>query len=284
MIHKVSKLLILIVFALMANFCPGCSSSDENNNHSRMRHQKGEYIYRKQGETQFAVDSPEKIPNKVYPWDKMSVGNHPPITKEYFRCKGSSLNPCHSVLKNNELQHCYDCGGIEKHSLPLCNGKEHIYPILIDLLNHIQATTSKRVVITCGHRCTEHNTYADPSTQNQYSKHMIGAEVSFYVQGMEEHPEIIVKYIQDFYRDKLSYQGKKEYTEFRRYEKDDTNVSTQPWYNKEVFVKLFNKNEGRNFDNRHPYPYISIQVRYDRDLGQNVNYSWDKAYRNYLRW
>ena len=63
----------------------------------------------------------------------------------------------------------------------------------------------------------------------------------------------------------------------------DTGILTAPWYNKEIFIKLYKKKEGRNFDNRHPYPYISIQVRFDTELNERVIYSWDKAYKNYLR-
>ena len=32
------------------------------------------------------------------------------------------------------------------------------------------------------------------------------------------------------------------------------NVLIPPWYNKEILIKLFKKNEGRDLDNRHPYP------------------------------
>lgn len=270
----------IALFAL----CCGCSSPTEEIDQHPFYNQQGEYIYRKQSESLFDIPPPVRIPPKVYPWDKGNKGNYPKITKEYFRCKGSSLNPCRIVSGKEEIQRYYDCGGAEKHSLPLRDGKEFIYPILIELVNYIQSKSGKRVVITCGHRCQEHNAYADPSSENQYSKHMIGAEVSFYVHGMEEKPEIIIKYIQDYYRETPRYKGQKEYEEFKRYEKKNTNVSTSPWYNKEIFIKLFGKKEGRNFDNRHPYPYISIQVRHDRDLNEKVIYTWEKAYRNYHRW
>jgi len=269
---------------LTALFLVGCSSSD-NNQSARMRTdtQKGEYIYRVHDEQLFQIPPLEKKFREVYPWES-SLSGERLITKEYFRCKGSSLNPARTVVRDKgEIVHYYDCGGSEKHSLPLREQKEYIYPILIDLVNYLQTKTEKRVVITCGHRCPEHNTYSDPAISNQYSKHMIGAEVSFYVQGLENHPETVIKLIQDYYKTKEKYSKQKEYIEFKRYEKKDTNVSTQPWYNKEIFIKLFQKSEGRNFDNRHPYPYISIQVRYDFDKQENVIYSWDKANGNYLR-
>lgn len=249
----------------------------------RQRNQKGEYIYRKHNEVLFTVPATELARPDPYPWDKCQVGNLPKITKEFFRCKGNNSNPYHIVQKNDEVVRHYDCGGVQKHSLPLREGKEFIYPILIEILNDIQAKTGKRVVITSGHRCPDHNAYVDPTKENLYSKHMIGAEVSFYVLGMEEQPDAVIQHIKNFYKSS-QYQGKKEYQEFKVYEKNDTNVSTPPSYNKEIFIKLFKKKEGRNYDNRHPYSYISIQVRYDRDTNEKVIYTWDKAQHNYHRW
>lgn len=274
----------LIIFILSLLLC-GCSSNDDANPpQARLRYQKGEYIYRKHHESLFATHAPEHIPPKTYRWHIGAIGSNPKITKEYFRCKGSALNPCHVLQEGRETKHIYDCGGPENHSLPLRDGKEFVYPILLELVNYIQNKTGKHVVITCGHRCPEHNTYADPSPESLYSKHMIGAEVSFYVKGMEDQPEAIVKILQNFYKENARYRRQKDYEDFKRYEKEDTNVSNQPWFNKEIFIKLFNKNEGRNLDNRHPFPYLSIQVRYDRDINEKVIYTWTKANRNYHRW
>lgn len=275
--HALSLLLFLL-------FLIGCSSSDDNSgNASGTRYQKGEYLYRHHNEHLFAISPPQLASIEPYPWEKGKVGEHLKITKEFFRCKGSNLNPPHAVQEKKEVVRYFDCGGAAKHTLPLRDEKEFIYPILIDLLNYIQAKTQKKVVITSGHRCPEHNAYVDPSPENLYSKHMIGAEVSFYVQGMEELPELIVKCLQAYFTETPKYEGKKEFIEFQRYEKDDVNVSTQPWMNKEIFIKLFKKDEGRNFDNRHPYPYISVQVRYDMDSKEKVIYTWDKANHNYFR-
>lgn len=275
---------LLFTFLLIL-FCTACSTSDEpKTQQSSQRYQKGEYIYRHHQETFSQVPVAEAQTLDPYPWEKGNAGNYPKITKEFFRCKGSNLNPVRVVQeKGNEPSRYFDCGGAEKHSLPLRNKKEFIYPILIDLVNYIQAKTQKRIVITSGHRCPEHNTYVDSSPSNQYSKHMLGAEVSFYVQGMENDPNSIVKSIQDYFKETAKYQGQKEFIEFQRYEKSDSNISTNPWYNKEVFIKIFKTKEGRNFDNRHPYPYISIQVRLDYDTNEKVVYSWDKAYHNFLR-
>lgn len=274
----------LYPFAIVSFLLSACSSSDNDSGTIMgQRYQHGEYIYRTHQESLLTIPAPELQIADPYPWEQGEVGNQRRITKEFFRCKGSSLNPFRVSQEKEEIVRYYDCGGSAKHSLPLRDNKEFIYPILIDLLNYLQAKTQKHVVITSGHRCPEHNSYVDSSSKNRYSKHMIGAEVAFYVQGLEERPEKIIELLKAYYKETPRYQSKSDYTEFVRYEKDDTDVETQPWYNKEIFIKLFQAKEGRNFDNRHPYPYISIQVRYDFDTKERVNYSWDKAYKSYLR-
>lgn len=274
---------ISVAFTLILSFCCSCSSSDDTDA-SKERFQKGEYIYRKQDESLFTIEPQTPNTPEPYPWEKGLVGNHLKITKEFFRCKGSSLNPSKTAMEKDIAVQYFDCGGAEKHSLPLRDKKEFVFPILLDLLNYIQAKTNKRVVITSGHRCPDHNTYCDPSKDNQYSKHMVGAETSFYVQGMEDRPDQVISLIQNYFKDTPKYKGKKDFIEFSRYEKGDASVSTKPWMNKEIFVKLFHRKEGRNFDNRHPYPYISVQVRYDWDTQEKIIYTWDKATKNYLRY
>lgn len=261
-----------------------CSSSNKNDDEvSQQRYEQREYIYRLHTDT-FNTIPPAVVHHPdPYPWEKGFVGNHLKITKDFFRCRGCNLNPVHTAQEKGELVRYYDCGGAEKHSLPLRDQREFVYPILIDLLNYIQLKTQKRVVITSGHRCPDHNTYVDSSENNRFSKHMVGAEVSFYVQGMENHPETILKHIQNYYKETPKYEKKKEFLDFQRYQKGDTDVSTQPWMNKEIFVKLYKAKEGRNFDNRHPYPYLSIQVRYDLDTKEKVIYDWNKANNNFMR-
>lgn len=245
---------------------------------------KGEYIFRHHDESLMQVEPMSPLKREAYPWEEDWQCNYPKITKDFFRCQGSNLNPAHLIQKEKEILRFYDCGGAQKHSLPLRDQKEFIYPILIDLLNYLQTKTGKRVVVTCGHCCPDHNAYLNPSVTNQSSKHMLGAEVDFYVQGMEQQPQQVIDLILAYYREQTKYKGLKEFEEFKRLEKEDKNLSTSPWYNKEILVKLFKKNEGRDFDNRHPYPYICIQVRYDWDRDEGVTYSWDKAFRHFHRW
>ena len=94
---------------------------------------------------------------------------------------------------------------------------------------------------------------------------MIGAEVDFYIQGLENSPETAIHLLMEFYKTAPLYRGKKEYEEFLATKNQTPTSPTPPWYNKEIMIKLYKKTEGRDFDNNHPYPYISIQVRFDRD-------------------
>ncbi|MBN1914427.1 MAG: hypothetical protein JW769_00870 [Parachlamydiales bacterium] len=207
-----------------------------------------------------------------YPWEKKGSVSIPTITQEFFSCKGSSLNPQRYEQNLSGGMVIYeDCGGKSSHGLPSVHGKEGVYPILIELLNHLQTTLKKKVVITCGHRCLLHNQYSDPSLDNKRSKHLIGAEVDFYVEGYEDHPEKIVDLIMRYYETHPRYKNYPEFSSFSRY-KQKSNVATPPWLNKEIFIKLYRKDEGRDYDNRHPFPYIGIQVRYDRDLDEPVVY------------
>lgn len=273
------------LFLLLAIGLTSCSSTEDAfGDNTRCNNQVAEYVDRHHDEYLFRPTPPLWQPPERYSWEAEGSGKHLRITKDFFRCRGCELNPVKPIEQSDgKLSYCYDCGGADRHSLPLREGKEYIYPILIDLLNEIQEQTGKRVVITSGHRCPEHNRYVDSSAANTSSKHMIGAEVSFYVQGLEEHPEVILQHIFNHYTKTSKYNGGKEWVDFLRYDKD-TDVSTRPWYNQEIFVKLHQRNEGRDFDNRHPYSYISIQVRYDWDKKERVQYVWRDAHRNYLRW
>lgn len=237
-----------------------------------------EPIYRSQSEICYPMSPIQHNPRSLYPWE--SETNLPKITKEFFRCKGSPLNPeiTDSTEPGNPMTFA-DCAGCSRHGLPIIRGKEGVYPILVELLNFVQKKTGKRVIITCGHRCPAHNTYADFSKENRVSKHQIGAEVDFYLQGMEERPQEVVGVLMQYFQESPDYKKDKEYQEFRRLQ--NTNLVVEPWYNKEILIKLFQKTEGRDGDNRHPHPYLSIQVKYDRQGKEAVHYSWAKAHQGY---
>ena len=270
------RAIYFLLLPLLAISCTETPSRDANETKGH-----GEYIIRLDGEKRLDFDAPKSQLQQPYPWQEnaprsLSQSLHH-LNKDYFRCKGSNLNPAHVIEeKGKEIVRLSDCGGAEKHSLPLRNDNEYIYPILIELLNYIQQITKKPVIITSAHRCPTHNSYVDPSPQNSASKHMIGAEVDFYIQGMENQPEAAVKIILDFYKTQARYQLQKEYLEFKRFEKK-TNVHTLPWYNKEIFIKVFKATEGRNYDNRHAHPYLNLQVRFDRERNLAVNFTWEQA-------
>jgi hypothetical protein len=230
----------------------------------------GEYIMRHHDEYSMLSPAPSPATQTPYPWQKEGVTKG--ITKEYFRCKGYSLNPPNIVMKDGkEVERFYDCSGADKHSLPLRDGKEFVYPILIELLNHVQNSTKKPLIVTSGHRCMAHQAFMDPSPKASCSKHLIGAEVDFYVQGLEDQPQKVVQLIIDFYKAQP-----KEFATFQRFDKS-TDVTIAPWLNKEVFVKIYKSTEGRNYDNRHTNPYITIQVRFDREKNEKVLFSPELA-------
>lgn len=267
-------------FLLFLTLLSSCSSSKEKLLKQNLR---GEYIFRLHDEYFFIPPSPIPQTRKAYPWEEKYIGGFPRITKEFFHCRGNPLNPVVIQTRGEKEPFYYrDCHGGKKHGLPLREGKEFIYPCLIELLNYIQQKTGKRVVITTGHRCPQHNAFCDYSPYNWGSKHMLGAEVDFYVEGMETEPLAIIELLQKYYSETPPFSQDKTYTTFTRYEKEGLNVTTPPWYNKEIFIKLYREVEGRDLDNQHPYPYIGVQVRYDRELNQRVVFDQTQA-QNYLR-
>lgn len=259
----VRTLWIRLIFVLPL-FVLGCSGLERSEREkTRKRNAKGERIYRSHKDFFAPLSTPEHTPRAPYPWEVQNF--LPRITRDYFRCKGT-LDPS-------------DCRG--SHGLPILRGKEGVYPVLLDLLNYVQEKTHRKVILTCGHRCPIHNALADPAKENETSKHQIGAEVDFYVQGIEDKPLDVVELLLQYYKE--TYPNRKELTHFQRYDKPDSHVSTPPWMNKEIYIKLNQPNEGRDLDNQHPYPYLTLQVRFDRDAQEKVTYNWEKANRGYPR-
>lgn len=258
--------------------CVGCSRMDQSENERvRKYNEKKEVIYRLDQEKIFSEVEPGEIKRDKYPWEELYTGALLKINKEYFRCKGSDINP--PIKGDGGKEEIVDCGGMDRHGLPFQNEQEFVYPILIDLLNYIQEKSQAMVVITTGHRCPLHNRYADPTKIMQTSKHQLGAEVDFYVERFEDKPLEIVKWIMDFYQTNAS----PEYNRFTRAQKNPEGLKHPGWFNKEISIRIHEKDEGRDFDNRHPYPYITIEVRFDRTTNGSVGYDWDKAYNGYLR-
>ncbi|MFA6916150.1 MAG: D-Ala-D-Ala carboxypeptidase family metallohydrolase [Parachlamydiales bacterium] len=237
--------------------------------------QTGEYITRKQDEFRFIPLAAHSQPPPAYPWTSKDPNA---ITKYHFRCKGCLCNPPLILDKNGQKHRIYDCEGDMQHSLPVRDGKEFVYPILIDILNYIQNRAQQPVIITSGHRCPEHNAYVDPSPKNYSSKHIMGAEVSFYVQNYERQPQKIIEWIRDYYTSHPSKSADKDFTAFQISDKSD--LRTKPLSNKEIFIKTYLSYEGRNKDNTHNFPYLSIQVRWDESKNTRVTYTPQPLYRN----
>ena len=252
------------LFLLLTVGCGGMEKAQKEK--VRRSNARLEPIIRK-SDHQLQPQLPEPQQRAPYPWEMRLSGNHLRITKDYFRCRGSARRP----EKRVDNQTLFDCSG--SHSLPLRDGKEFIWPTLIHMLNHLQEITGKRVIVTCGHRCPAHNTYSDPSRYNQASKHQIGAEVDFYIEGMEYEPRAVVDLLLDYFGSQ----------NFKRYEKGGLNVRTPPWFNREVFIKLYETDEGRDLDNDHDFPYLSVQMRYDVENKEWISYTWEKAFKSYLR-
>lgn len=240
-----------------------------------------DYLPLKEEAELFSHPFPSHHERSPYPWEKRMIGSVRRITKEFFRCNGHPLHPPIKILQgDNHLSYHLDCGGGEQHSLPLRDGKEFIYPILIELLNWIQEKTGKKVMITSGHRCPLHQLYTDPAKRGSPSKHMIGALVTFYVEGMEHTPDKIASLLGEYFQTKETYLNKPEYLHFAR--NGVSSLVIPSWNNKEVLIKVYKETEGRDFDNQHRYPYLSIEVLYDKEKEKKVLFSWHEASSGYL--
>lgn len=214
-----------------------------------------EPIYRNEEERVLVV-APEPQRRERYPWEERRGTLFPRITKEYFRCRGVTTHP---PIQANNKGYYLDCGGYASHSLPTRDGEEFIYPRLIELLNFVQEEAKQRVRITCGHRCPDHNRYAEPQKSSSY--HMIGAEVDFYVENFSA--EKVVGLLQKALDAPLKRTG---------------NV----WKNDEVTIRLYPPGEGRDIDNQHDLPYLALQLR--KSEGKTISYTWHQANKGFYRW
>ncbi|MCB1084549.1 MAG: hypothetical protein KDK60_00425 [Chlamydiia bacterium] len=259
--RKIAPLFLLVVSVLGG--CSGLEKSEKK----RVREQNLILapIQRLDSEHFFSLPPPTLKTRPPYPWEHKRIGSHLRITKEFFRCRGNALHPPIQVIKYGNLVYHLDCGGIEQHSLPLKEGKEYVSQILVDLLNYLQETLDKKVVITCGHRCPDHNLYADPTKKGQTSKHLVGAEVDFYVEGLERDPQVVIDALLAYFNEPLKRSNSL------------TEASTPSWFNQEIALTLFLKNEGRDIDNSHPYPYLSLQDR-------TTHYNWHTAHSGFIKY
>ena len=234
---------LCLLVALLAG-CTGMEKSEKEK--IRKLNEVREPIYRLSSDTLTIKGIDEPKQRKRYPWEKSAF---PQITQDFFRCKGSSKNIGYESL---------DCRGPDEHSLPLKGGKEHIPKTLVELLDSIQERLKAKLIITCGHRCMKHHLFAKKEEDPKTSKHLMGAEVDFYVKGLEDKPLEVVAAIMEYYKERpevyLNQFFKVEKSRSKRY---------PAWMNKEIIIHLLDKNEGRDLDNNHSYPYICIELRVD---------------------
>src|SRR3990167_10951268 len=126
----------VLSLGILLTLCGGSGMEKSEQEKLRRQNASGEFIRRNHDEYAYALKEPEQHIREKYPWEAAYTGKHAKISKEYFRCKGSSLNPPHNDRKDpSRAANYFDCGGFQKHSLPIRDDKEFIYPILIDLLN-----------------------------------------------------------------------------------------------------------------------------------------------------
>jgi hypothetical protein len=237
-------------------FCfVGCTTLEEAHKQKvKEINQVKESIERKEGEAFFTILPPKVKEHRPYPWEERYIGSIRKITKEFFRCKGSSSNPP-EIVTGKEPVYFYDC---TPHSLPIRDGEERVSTVLIDMLNFVQQKLQSRVVITSAHQCPTHQKYLKKEKKSKMSRYLVGAKVDFYVEGYERKPQEVAALLSTFFKEPLTVQ-----------------VKGQEWSNKEVRLILRKTGERRNKDNRHPYPYFTLEDR-------SFHYTWDHAYKGLI--
>lgn len=227
-----------------------------------------EKIYRFEEEIEYPLLPPQKKEKEKYPWEKEAQVKLDPVAVSDFICKGSKKHPNRIIVRASQEELSYeDCGGKEEHGTPT------IYPILPRLLNRVQELTGRRVVITSGFRCPKHEQYLHPGEVAPSSLYTHGAACDFYVEGLQNSPQIVIKIIQDFYKQDPATSHDPSFTVFHRLPLDTSHAVT-PWINREICLIINTDQEGRNPDNAHDFPYISLLVHYDREAKKPIKTTW----------
>jgi hypothetical protein len=248
--------------------CSGLEKSEQDK--IKKMHALSEPILRFSQEKLYTLKFPEQKVRERYSWENTTAHHFPKITKEAFRCKGAG----HPQLKmSRENVALFDCQGPDKHSLPIVEDKEAVYPALLEILNGIQDHLKRKVVVTAGHRCYQHQTYLLGTTSGAITKYLIGAQVDFLVEGVSLLHHSVIDCLQDYYN--KTFGGDKEYV----LEKSAAGV----WQNKEIALRYVAKHEGRNEDNSHEYPYFSLELKYDRSLDKKIQLNPQHAMKCYYR-
>ncbi len=257
----------LLLLMMLASACSGFEQSEKRR--IRQCNEKEGKIFRLSGESLFSFAPIERKELEIYPWEVRESLEFPRITKEFFRCHGSQHHPHKVVESENKEIEIYDCNGIDEHGLVMKGGKEYVHTCFLELLNMLQDTFHQRVVITSGHRCPKHDRFINGYGKEKVTSYQIGAAVDFYVEGQEENSYRVIEKVMNFFcRDKKSQFTKK---------------GEDCWRNHEVIITLNPKTTPRNDDNLHPYPYITIELRYDREDKKPIVPTWRQAHYGYKR-
>lgn len=259
---------VVFILALGLWGCSGLEQSEQEK--IKKMHALSEPILRYATEQFHPISFPEKKVRERYSWENTLAHQFPKITKEAFRCKGRG-HPKPKILRENTA--IFDCQGADKHSLPLHEDKEAVYPALLEILNYLQDHLRKKVVVTSGHRCYIHQTYLLGTTAGAVTKYLLGAQVDFLMDGMQASSPKIIECLAAYYQE--IFPDQKEY----QLEKSVTGV----WQNKEISLKLFAKHEGRNEDNCHELPYLSLELKHDRVLDKKIVVNYQQAVHGYYR-
>ncbi|MCH9617470.1 MAG: hypothetical protein SP4CHLAM5_05330 [Chlamydiia bacterium] len=256
-----------IIFFLLLFLLSSCSTADQRVELRRMNNNKSsEKIYRLSHEQVYKEKAMQLSARELYPWENET--EFAKITMNTLRCRGDISHP----KRAKDKREYEDCGGMHHHGLPYVDGEEFVYPVLISLLNKVQNSFNKKVVVTSGHRCPKHNNYLTLGT-SKISKYMIGAKVDFYVEGLEDSYEDVIDRIM------YLYEGDKE--EYSLFKKITGKGSFASWRNKEITITVQKDGEHTVLLNKN-HPVISIEVRYDRERKAPVVLDWKKAYQGFI--
>jgi hypothetical protein len=269
MIYKPFQRPAYLTLLLLSLFgCSGLEKSEQDK--IKKMHALSEPILRFSQEKLHTLKFPEQKVRERYSWENTTAHHFPKITKEAFRCKGAG-HPKPKISRENVA--LFDCQGPDRHSLPIVDDKEAVYPALLEILNSLQDHLKRKVVVTAGHRCHMHQTYLLGTTSGAITKYLIGAQVDFLVEGMSLLNQSVIDCLQDYYH--KIYGSNKEYV----LEK----LASGVWQNKEIALRYVAKHEGRNEDNSHDYPYFSLELKYDRNLDKKIQLNPQQAMSCYYR-
>ena len=206
-------------------------------------YRKSGKVSRYKGQFQFHFPATKVLPKPVYPFSRLNRYGHRFITKEHFRCKGSGGS---SATAKGTL---FDCNGLCSHSLLVKDGKEYVYQEFLDLFNGLQEILQEKLVILEAHRCPKHNAFCNPSVKNSFSKHQVGGLVTLQVCNIPNQD--VVDAIRQYYEDRgetLRARGENK------------------WANRYVRVHL-----GK---------VLAVELLFDRETTQRVEYSYKKAHKS----